>query len=140
MVELVDTLDLGSSAARCESSSLSVRTINRLMPMQTANFFEALPDVLDSEQFATVLNSPGIRIERIVSQGHTSPAEGWYDQDEHEWVMVLQGGAVLAFENSADVRLAAGDYLNIPAHCRHRVAWTDPDQTTVWLAVFYSAA
>tara|TARA_R100000306_G_scaffold62535_1_gene72508 strand:+ start:200055 stop:200387 length:333 start_codon:yes stop_codon:yes gene_type:complete len=110
------------------------------MPMQTANFFEALPDVLDSEQFATVLNSPGIRIERIVSQGHTSPAEGWYDQDEHEWVMVLQGGAVLAFENSADVRLAAGDYLNIPAHCRHRVAWTDPDQTTVWLAVFYSAA
>ena len=27
VVKLVDTLDLGSSAARCESSSLSVRTI-----------------------------------------------------------------------------------------------------------------
>lgn len=30
VVELVDTPDLGSGAARCESSSLSVRTIQRL--------------------------------------------------------------------------------------------------------------
>jgi hypothetical protein len=32
-VKLVDTLDLGSSAARCESSSLSVRTI---IPQETS--------------------------------------------------------------------------------------------------------
>ncbi|MDH7944528.1 cupin domain-containing protein [Pseudohongiella sp. SYSU M77423] len=108
--------------------------------MLTENLFDAIPESSDAEQFDEILNTPGVRIERIVSQGHTSPAQGWYDQDEHEWVMVLQGGAVLAFENSADVRLAAGDYINIPAHCRHRVAWTDPDQKTVWLAVFYSAA
>ncbi|MEC8858683.1 MAG: cupin domain-containing protein [Pseudomonadota bacterium] len=107
--------------------------------MQTENLFDAIPESLDAEQFNEILSMPGVRIERIVSHGHTSPTEGWYDQDEHEWVMVLQGSAVLAFENSADVRLAAGDYLNIPAHCRHRVVSTDPDQKTVWLAVFYRA-
>ncbi|WP_237134779.1 cupin domain-containing protein [Pseudohongiella sp. O18] len=105
--------------------------------MKVSNLFARVPDGTDAEQFDEILNTPAVRIERIVSRGHTSPTEGWYDQDEHEWVMVLQGSAILAFENSPDVRLAAGDYINIPAHCRHRVAWTDPEHNTVWLAVFY---
>lgn len=28
-----------------------------------------------------------------------------------------------------------GDWAVLPAHCRHRVAWTAPDRETVWLAV-----
>jgi cupin 2 domain-containing protein len=30
-----------------------------------------------------------------------------------------------------------GDYVHIPAHQRHRVEWTEPDQKTVWLALHY---
>lgn len=103
------------------------------------NLFKSIPELSGSEFFEDLLQAPGIRIERIVSNGHTSPAEGWYDQDEHEWVMVVQGAAVITFEQSGDVRFEAGDYINIPAHCRHKVSWTDPEQTTIWLAVFYSA-
>ena len=51
--------------------------------------------------------------------------------------MVLQDAAVLEFEHGGERALAPGDSVNIPAHCRHKVAWTDPDQQTVWLAVFY---
>jgi len=105
--------------------------------MQTANIFKAIAATRDAELFEDILSTPNVRIERIVSTGQSSPPEGWYDQDEHEWVMVLQGAAVLSFEHGEEQRLQAGDYLNIPAHCRHRVAWTDPDQSTVWLAVFY---
>ncbi len=73
---------------------------------------------------------------RIVSYDHAMPEDRWYDQSDDEWVIVLQGGAKLAFDDgSGPVDLFAGDYLYIPAHRRHRVAWTDPVGPTVWLAV-----
>jgi cupin 2 domain-containing protein len=73
-----------------------------------------------------------------VSRGHTSPEGFWYDQEEHEWILLLKGGAILLFENQqCSISLGPGDYLDIPAHIRHRVEWTDPDQETVWLAVHY---
>ena len=100
------------------------------------NLLQPLPTRLDAEIFETVMAAPGLRVERILSQGQSSPPDVWYDQDEAEWVVVLQGRARLQFE-SGMVALAAGDALNIPAHVRHRVDWTDPDQVTVWLAVFY---
>lgn len=84
-------------------------------------------------------NSTGVRIERIVSFGHQSPEGFWYDQTQAEWVMLLQGEAILALEGQSDIHLSAGDCLNIPAHTRHRVVWTTPQQPTVWLAVFYGA-
>ncbi|MCP5160913.1 MAG: cupin domain-containing protein [Hahellaceae bacterium] len=102
------------------------------------NIFQGLPECLPEEWFETVVQAGHIRIERIVSQGHSSPASDWYDQDEHEWVMVLQGAGILLFDDGKEVALRQGDYLNIPAHVRHRVKWTDPEQVTVWLAVFYS--
>jgi cupin 2 domain-containing protein len=91
------------------------------------------------EVFQQLAENPasGVRIERIVSNGHASPDSFWYDQDQHEWVMLVQGEAVLAIEGQPDVHLKAGEYVNIPAHVRHRVVRTAPDQTTVWLAVFY---
>lgn len=84
-------------------------------------------------------DSTGVRIERIVSFGHHSPEDFWYDQDQAEWVMVVQGEAILALQGQENVHLKNGDALNIPAHTRHRVVWTTPAQPTVWLAVFYGA-
>lgn len=103
-----------------------------------ANIFRDIPGDLSSEMFEDILRSPGIRVERILSKGHTSPETGWYDQDENEWVLLIEGNATLEFENAASVTLSKGDYLNIPAHTKHRVSWTDPDRVTVWLVIFYA--
>ncbi|MGQ0709400.1 MAG: cupin domain-containing protein [Rhodoferax sp.] len=84
-----------------------------------------------------IVRSPSVRIERIVSNGQRSPDGYWYDQEENEWVMVVAGKATLEFDGGLKHDLSAGDYVNIPAHVRHRVAWTDPQETTIWLAVFY---
>jgi cupin 2 domain-containing protein len=83
-----------------------------------------------------VLDAAKVRIERIVSHGHASPQGFWYDQDEHEWVVLLTGAARLWFEDEA-VEMKPGDFINIPAHKKHRVEWTTPDEPTIWLAVFY---
>ena len=57
----------------------------------------------------------------------------------NEWVIVLKGEAKLLFENNDEpIHLKPGDFVNIPAHRKHRVEWTTPDEPTVWLAVFYS--
>jgi len=107
--------------------------------MSAGNLFHPLPAALEAEVFEDLVRSSSVRIERIVSPpGHRSPESGWYDQDENEWVIVLRGGATLEFEHGATHALAAGEYLNIPAHARHRVASTAPDEPTLWLAVFYA--
>jgi cupin 2 domain-containing protein len=105
--------------------------------MKFSNIFEAIPNDLSNEVFQNIVSSSNIRIERIISKGHASPESGWYDQDENEWVMVIDGKATIAFENGTSHTLARGDYLNIPAHCKHKVSWSDPNQMTMWLAVFY---
>ncbi|QKX16498.1 phosphoribosylaminoimidazole carboxylase [Microbulbifer sp. YPW1] len=114
--------------------------------MHADNIFAALPEALDGEVFEDIVSADRVRIERIVSRGQVTPASEWYDQQESEWVILLKGAARIMLETPAaggnargtrEVGLAPGDYLNIPAHCRHRVSWTDPQQQTVWLAVFY---
>ncbi|MCA9118785.1 MAG: cupin domain-containing protein [Planctomycetaceae bacterium] len=101
------------------------------------NLFTAIPECLPEELKETVLTSRMLRIERIVSHGHASPEGFWYDQPEHEWIVVLQGAASLQFDDE-NATLAPGDFLNIPAHRRHRVEWTTPDEPTIWLAIFYA--
>lgn len=102
------------------------------------NLFHNIPSDLPEEFFEVICQSPGLRVERILSRGHASPADFWYDQEENELVFLLQGQAALQLAGEASARiLRAGDYINLPAHCKHRVSWTDPDTTTVWLAVFY---
>ncbi|MDD2605214.1 MAG: cupin domain-containing protein [Desulfobacteraceae bacterium] len=104
----------------------------------TANLFAAIPDKLPDEAVATLAASNHVRIERIVSRGHASPPGFWYDQNEDEWVAVLQGEAEIAFEGQGQpVHLEPGDHLLIEAHRRHRVVSTAPDQDTIWLAVFF---
>lgn len=102
------------------------------------NIFSSIPEPIREEVFEDLLKTDSIRIERILSRGQSSPPQGWYDQGEHEWVIVLEGSGILLFEDGREITLNSGDYLHIPAHVRHRVAWTDPDRVTVWLAVFYS--
>jgi cupin 2 domain-containing protein len=96
-----------------------------------------IPESLPQELITTLVRAAHVRIERIVSQGHASPADFWYDQDEHEFVLLVQGAARLRFEDSL-LELHPGDWIEIPAHRRHRVEWTAPDEKTVWLAVFYT--
>ncbi len=104
---------------------------------ERGNLFADVPARLAHEEVMTLLAAPGLRIERIVSRGQSSAADFWYDQPQPEWVILLAGAATVTFAGEAAVRLAAGDYLHIPAHCRHRVDWTDPERATVWLAVHY---
>ncbi|RTQ99925.1 cupin domain-containing protein [Halomonas nitroreducens] len=102
------------------------------------NLFDDLPAALDDEVFEVLARDDHVTIERIVSRGQASPAGGgWYDQAHDEWILVLKGEARLAFERGDEVPLGPGDHLVIPAHRRHRVAWTTPDTETVWLAVHY---
>src|SRR5262249_51724125 len=97
-----------------------------------------IPSVLPKEFVEVLVCAPGVRIERIVSHGHCSPEGFWYDQEENEFVVLLSGAARLVFEGeSQPLEMTAGSWINIPAHRRHRVEWTDPEQMTVWLAVFY---
>ena len=102
----------------------------------SANLYSDLPTTLPEELIETILSKEGIRIERIVSLGHASPADFWYDQDQHEFIVLLKGAARLRFDDGA-IEMLPGSYLDIPAHRRHRVEWTDPEQPTIWLAVHY---
>ena len=104
--------------------------------MNAPNLFADLPATLPDELFQTLLAAPHVRIERIVSRGHASPPDFWHDQSQREWVLLVQGAARLQFDE-ATVELKPGDFINIPAHQRHRVEWTTPTEPTIWLAVFY---
>lgn len=97
-------------------------------------FAEAAPEAAE-EVFTTLLEKPGLKIERIVSHGHASPADLWYDQEQEEWVLLVRGEAVLQVEGQPDLRLKAGDHLRIPAHLRHRVDSVSDD--ALWLAVHF---
>lgn len=104
--------------------------------MIPSNIFKNIPRNLPTELSETLLTSKQIKIERIISAGHTSAPDYWYDQPENEWVIVLKGEAKLETETGTH-HLNTGDYVNIPAHTKHRVAWTTPTEETIWLAIFY---
>ena len=106
-----------------------------------SNLFEGLPSSAPAEIVDVLASGADVRIERIVSTGQASGQDDWYDQDQYEWVIVLRGEAELEFIDDDSsrrlVRLTTGDYLLILPHEKHRVHWTSPGETTVWLAVFF---
>jgi cupin 2 domain-containing protein len=102
------------------------------------NLLNAIPSEIPAEIFEVLLKTDSFRLERIISHGHATPPGEWYNQETHEWLMLLTGSACLRFENGPDRMLLPGDHLLIPAHRRHRVEWTDPTQPTVWLALHYA--
>ena len=102
------------------------------------NIYSSIPADIPQELFQKILTTDTFKVERIVSKGHASPEDFWYDQDQNEWVMLLKGRAGMLFEGGdGAVELGPGDYISIPAHVKHRVEWTDPDMETVWLAVMW---
>lgn len=105
--------------------------------MELGNIFELIPDDLGEEVFDLLVQSGDVKIERIISKGHASPDTGWHDQDHNEWVIVLQGEALISIEGGEEIDLCAGGYVNIPAHTKHKVSWTKPDSETIWLAIHY---
>lgn len=108
------------------------------MNIKKSSIFDDIPEALRAEWVERIAWRKGVRIERIVSRGHSSPEGFWYDQAETEWVLVLQGAALVRFEkDDITVEMKAGDHLVIPSRARHRVDWTTPDEDTIWIAVFY---
>jgi cupin 2 domain-containing protein len=102
-------------------------------------FHSALSTPDPQNEFLEILlrGGSGLRVERIVSHGHTTPEGQWYDQDEDEWAAVLQGEARLLCEDGQEIALAAGDSVFLPKRMRHRVIYTS--SPCVWLTIFASS-
>jgi len=104
--------------------------------MNIKNLFKNLPNICRTEIFETILENGNLKIERIISEGHATPAGQWYDQTWDEWVVLLQGSAGILFEgDTSSFLLKPGDHAYIPAHKKHRVEWTASNEKTIWLAV-----
>ena len=106
--------------------------------MNISNIFSDIPERAQEEIFETIIKASQFKIERIVSRGHSTPKGHWINQNENEWVFVLKGSAGLLFEgNDKVITMKPGDYINISAHQKHRVEWTDQKNETIWLAIHY---
>jgi cupin 2 domain-containing protein len=128
------TPDIGENRARLDPAGAEEAVV-----ITMNNLLSDIPVALPDELLETLVDAESVRIERIVSHGHTSPEGFWYDQERHEWVLLLKGAARLRFEgDERPVEMKPGDFVNIPAHKRHRVEWTTPDEPTVWLAVHHA--
>jgi cupin 2 domain-containing protein len=121
------------------NSELSVESPPNKIEIGPQNLVHDLLANLSQDLFQTLVASDHVRIERIVSQGHSSPEGFWYDQDEAEFVILLKGAARLRFEGDEQpLEMKSGDFIDIPPHRKHRVEWTTPDEPTIWLAVYYA--
>ncbi len=105
--------------------------------MELKNIFKNLPQHLKEEFFEEICSTKEFKLERIVSEGHSSPNDFWYDQDKNEFVLLISGSAELHYNDGRKFYLKPGDYLIIPAHQKHRVDWTDQNQKTFWLAIHF---
>ena len=113
---------------RCGAASKALRT---------GNLFAKLPFDLDTELIEALTETKTVRVERIVSRGHSSPEGLWYEDPRHEWVLLVRGSATLLFESSETLKLVSGDWVEIPARRRHRVEATNSSEDTFWIAVYY---
>jgi len=106
--------------------------------MKVENLVKVLPEDLSKEVIEMISDVKDVRIERIISKGHSSPKDFWYDQKLNEFVLIIRGRAKLQFMGEKKpTHLSKGDYLIIPPHVKHRIQWTDPGTETVWLAVYF---
>ncbi len=101
------------------------------------NFFSNIPDLIPDEIFEKIISKENFFVERIISDGHKSPEYFWYDQDKNEFVIILQGSAIIKYDNGKIFELQTGDYMIIQAHQKHRVKETSSKEKTIWLAIHY---
>jgi|SRR3989338_454856 len=105
--------------------------------LKNGNFFSKIPKSIPKELFETIVSSNDFKIEKIISKGHKTKKDYWYDQDNNESVLILNGSAELLFENEELIKMKEGEYIIIPAHKKHRVEKTDEKKETIWLTIFY---
>lgn len=105
--------------------------------MKCQNLLSHIPETLSEELFDTLLQTRQFRLERIVSKGHASPVDFWYQQERAEWVLLVKGEAGLRYADGREVTLREGDHLVIASGDKHQVAWTAADTETIWLALHY---
>ncbi len=109
--------------------------------IQHGNLHRGLPADPEKEVEEALLSRPGLRIGRIVSAGQSSPPGFWYDQAEDEFVLLVAGEAGLHLEGEREPRrLGPGDWVHLPAHRRHRVAWTRAEPPTLWFVIHHAPA
>jgi cupin 2 domain-containing protein len=101
------------------------------------NFLSDIPDIVTEEIFDEIISNQVFKLERIISDGHASPENFWYDQDKNEFVLLISGTAEIQYDDGQKFSMKKGDYFIIPAHQKHRVEWTDKHQKTVWLALHF---
>ncbi len=116
-----------------ESEKHQGNLFENLVPLENGE--ERIDCLLEACNLLPINGENNLKIERIVSDGHASPEGFWYDQPQSEWVVVLSGSAVLTVEGKPSQTMNPGDWINLPAHTRHRVESTA--RGTVWLAVHY---
>lgn len=100
------------------------------------NLFSVPAELPQGELVERLAGSAAVLVERIVSNGQSTPAGEWLIGERDEWVVLLQGEAELSFEDST-AALRTGDHVVIPAGSRHRVERTSDDPPCIWLAVHY---
>jgi cupin 2 domain-containing protein len=105
--------------------------------IEMENIFKNVPLSLKEELFEKIIENNNFTLERIVSEGHASPPNFWYDQEKNEFVMLLSGSATLVYDDGKSFSLMPGDYLIIPAHQKHRIEKTSGTEKTIWLALHY---
>jgi len=102
------------------------------------NLFADLPsESLPDELFETLCSGKKFELKRIISTGQTTAENEWYEQDSHEWFVVLKGEAKILFADNSVRHLFPGDCLQIPAKTKHRVIYTSTTKVTVWLVIYY---
>ncbi len=100
------------------------------------NIYNDTPEQIPDELFKTLFSKGKIKIEKIISKGHISKVDDWYDQAQDEWIILLKGQAQLQYKKESNlIFLNTGDYLLIPAHTKHRIHWTPIETETIWLAI-----
>jgi cupin 2 domain-containing protein len=112
-------------------NSFHATTIN------TQNIFKTNPEKPNEEIFEIILNNKNLKLERIITNGQTTPPGEWYNQENDEWVVLIQGSALILFENEKFIILNKGDHILIPKNCKHRVQWVDSNQECIWLALHF---
>jgi cupin 2 domain-containing protein len=105
--------------------------------IKTQNIFKTNPEKPNEEIFEIILNNKNLKLERIITNGQTTPPGEWYNQENDEWVVLIQGSALILFENEKFIILNKGDHILIPKNCKHRVQWVDSNQECIWLALHF---
>ena len=98
------------------------------------NLFDISNLTKEKEQSEAILKDGTVVIERLTSFGHPTPEDEWYDQEQCEWVALLEGTATIRFEDGSSIEMVKGDHIIIEPHSVHRVEKVSED--AIWLAVF----